>query len=235
MKKTLAVVAIAVCFLMVGFGYSYAQQPNMAGPLSSLSLKITYQQHIPAKTSTATGSESVITVPSSLNEVVKGTWEYDPTAYISINTTTGLISGIWISWLDPNVNDKTFGDRILTILCAGGNSASGNPDPNLPEPTDGSISSRPSVSSTATTVTSSFEAVAVCWVCPSGFAWNTTTKSPSLTGLCHDGSSYVSGYITYTGTSIEDTASGYVTNINIASATVSAAGFNYIEKLGQLT
>ena len=235
MKKMLAIGAIAVCFLMAGSGYSNAQQPDLAGPLKSLNLNITYDQYIPAKTSTVTSSDELITVPSSLNKVVKGTWVYDPTVFVSNNATTGLMTGLWISWLDPNINDATFGERILTILCAGGNSTAGNPDPNLgpggvSEPTDGNIGTKPSVSKTATTITHSGEGVFACWVCPSGFAWTTPTPPtpPSLTGLCNDGSSYVSGYMTWKGTSIEDTATGNTTSVHIASAAVSAGGFNYI-------
>jgi len=235
MKKMLGVAAIAVCFLMASFGYSNAQYSDLAGPFKSLNLKITYEQHIPAKNTTVTSSDQLITVPSSLNKVVKGTWVYDPTLYVSNNATTGLMTGLWISWLDPNINDATFGQRILTMLCGGGNSTAGNPDPNLgpggvSEPTDGTIGNKPSVSTTKTTITQSGEGVSVCWVCPSGFAWTAPTPPtpPSLTGLCNDGSSYVSGYVTWKATVIADTATGYPTNVHITNATVSAGGFNYM-------
>jgi hypothetical protein len=220
--KKMMVVAVVIVFLMAGFGYSYAQQPDMAGPLKSLNLKITYQQHVPStKPSTLTGSEHLITVPSSLNKAVKGVWKYDPTFFWGIGTKTG----IQISWIGPNVNDVTnkyytSGERILTMVCGGGNSSASNPDPSQPEATNGFIASHPPVSLTAATVTSSFQGVVDCWICPSGFA----TPPPYL---CNDGSSYVSGTMTLKGTFITDTTTGYITHMNIVSATVSAAGFNY--------
>jgi hypothetical protein len=131
-----------------------------------------------------------------------------------------------ISWIDPNINDPFYNKRILAIGCSGGNTSSTNPNPGLPVPTDGGISSKKQlpVKNTPATRTDSIQGVGVCHVCPDGLGLN---PDGSLTGYCHDGSSYVSGYITYSGKRTKDLVTKETTSVSI-SATVGAGGFDYI-------
>ena len=132
MTKKTAVIAISVLFLLVGL--CYAQ--DVAGPLSMLNLKITYEEFLPP-TSTLSDGRKLIKVTSGLNNSV-----YEPALYIKADVNTGLISRIWISWIDPNINDLFYNQRILAIGCSGGNTSATNPDPGLPVPTDGGISTK---------------------------------------------------------------------------------------------
>ncbi len=219
--KKIAVIAIAVLFLLVGL--CYAQ--DVAGPLAMFNLKITYEEYVPA-TKTQTDGRKFITVMSGLNQVVSGSSVYEPALYIKEDPATGLISRIWISWIDPNINDPFHNTRILAIGCSGGNTSATNPDPGLPVPTDGSITSKKQlpVKNTPTTRTDSFQGVAVCHVCPDGIGFN---PDGSLTNLCNDGSSYVAGYITYSGKSTKDLVTKQTTSVSV-SATIGGGGFDYI-------
>lgn len=219
--KKIAIIAIAVLFWLVGL--CYAQ--DVAGPLSMLNFKITYEEYVPA-TKTMKDGIKLITVMSGLNQVVSGSSVYEPAIYIKQDPATGLISRIWISWLDPNINDiNLYNTRILTIACSGGNTSASIPTPGLPEPTDGLISTKKQlpVKNTPTTRTDSFQGVAGCHICPNGFGFLNGT----LTGLCNDGSSYVNGYISYSGKSTRDLTTKETISASI-SATVGAGGFNYI-------
>jgi hypothetical protein len=67
--------------------------------------------------------------------------------------------------------------------------------------------------------------VAACYVCPDGFQFS--GDPPTTTGLCNDGSSYVSGYITYSGKHTKDLVTKETISVSI-SATIGAGGFDYI-------
>jgi hypothetical protein len=201
---------------------------DMAGPISNLSLEIIHEEKLPATKTLAEGGD-LVTVTSGLNQVVKGTRVYDPALYLEFDPTTGLLTDILISWIDPNINDSMYGQRILTIACDGGNNASSIPNPGLPEATDGMVTTKPQVSLSEPPATerNSVEGVAACHVCPNGFQYNTTTSPPTLTGVCNDGSSYVTGYLTYQGTRTKNISLGYVTSASL-TVTIGAGGFNYI-------
>ena len=220
MQKT-AVIAISVLFLLVGL--CYAQ--DVAGPLSMLNLKITHEEFLPP-TSTLKDGKKFITVMSGLNKVVSGSSVYEPALYIKGDPNTGLISRIWISWINPNINDPFYNQRILTISCSGGNTSSANPNPGLPVPTDGGISTKKQlpVKNTPTTRTDSAQGVFICYLCPDGFQFDV---SGNPTGLCNDGSSYVSGYMTFSGKATKDLSTKETISVSV-SATVGAGGFDYI-------
>jgi len=239
--KKMVVTAIAVLFL--SFGLCYASSTEIydyEGPMSSLILKITYVQDLPA-TSTLTDGRALLQVTSGLNEVSNKVSVYEPQVYLdftSSNFTTsspGMLSKILISWLGPNVNDiangyYTLGERILTIACSGGNNSISNPNPDLgatgiSDPTDGTISTKPQIptKNPPATKTSSIEGVAACHICPSGIQFS----SGKETGFCNDGSSYVDGYITYQGTGTKNNTLGYVTSASF-TFTVAAGGFSYV-------
>jgi hypothetical protein len=213
--KKITLSAIAVLFLLVGL--CYAQ--DVAGPLSTLKFKITYEEYLPP-TNAKTDGRQLIAVMSGLSSV------YEPALYIKPDPNTGLIARIWISWINPNINDPLYNQRILAISCSGGNTAASIPNPGLPVPTDGGISTKKQlpVKNTPTTRTDSAQGVAACHVCPNGFGFN---PDGSLTGLCNDGTSYVSGYITYTGKSTKDLLTKQTISVSV-SATVGAGGFDYI-------
>jgi hypothetical protein len=189
-----------------------------------LNLKITYEEFLPP-TSTLKDGKKFITVMSGLNKV-SGSSVYEPALYIKGDSATGLISRIWISWINPNINDPFYNQRILTISCSGGNTSSANPNPGLPVPTDGGISTKKQlpVKNTPATRTDSAQGVAICYLCPDGFQFDV---SGNPTGLCNDGTSYVSGYMTYSGKATKDLSTKETISVSL-SATVGAGGFDYI-------
>lgn len=240
--KKMVVTAIAVLFLSVGLCYASSTATyDMEGPMSSLSLKITYQEDLLA-TKTLTDGRALLTVTSGLNEVSNKVWVYEPQVYFDFTSSnwptseSGMLSKILISWIGPNVNDTGIytptgvGGRILTIACSGGNNSISIPNPDLgptgiSDPTDGAISTKPQIpiKNPPATKTSSIEGVAACHVCPSGFQFS----GGKTTGYCNDGSSYVDGYITYQGTGTKNISLGYVTSASF-TFTVAAGGFAYI-------
>ena len=217
----IVVIAIAVLFLSVGLSYASGSETNNAGPISSLNLEISYTEELP-QTKTLSEGQEVITVTSGLNEVVKGKLVYDPELYFGFDPTSKLLTSIQISWIDPNINDPMYGQRIVAMACEGGNNTPSTPTPGLPVPTDGMVVSKPqvSLSKPPATKTETINGMASCFVCPSGFSTTTT-------GLCNDGSSYVTGYIIYKGAHTKNTSTGSTISASI-TATVGAAGFNYI-------
>jgi len=239
--KKMVVMVVAVFFLSIGFCYASSTNYDMEGAISNLSLKITYEEDLPApKNNTLTDGRALLTVTSGLNEVSNKVWVYEPQVYFDFTSSnwptsgSGILSKILISWIGPNVNDTGIytpaGGRILTIVCSGGNNATSIPNPDLgptgiSDPTDGAISNKPQIptKNPPATKTQTIEGVAACHVCPSGFQFS----KGSTTGYCNDGSSYVDGYITYQGTGTKDTSTGLVTSASF-TFTVAAGGFNYV-------
>jgi len=221
--KKIAVIAIAVFFSLAGL--CYAQ--DLAGPINVLNLKIVYEEELPA-TQTLKDGVQLITVMSGLKQVVSGNSVYKPAIYVKTDPSTGLLSEILISWIGPNINDPFYNKRILAIACSGGNTSSSNSNPGLPVPTDGTVSTKRQlpVKNTPATRTDSYQAVAGCYVCPDGFQFD-TSNPPNPTGLCNDLSSYVSGYIIYSGQITKDLSTKDVLSVSI-TGTIGAGGFNYI-------
>lgn len=217
--KKIAVIAIAVLFLVVGFRYAGAQQyPNAAGPLNHLSLKITYQEEIPA-TATKSKGRKLVTVASGINNV-----EDKPILYFRFDPIDGYLTKILVSWLDPNPNSPSYGTKIWTMSCKGGNENA--PIPNLPAIQDGGISSKPQVSlaKPPATETRSVKAAASCWVCPDGFAFD---NSGNPTGLCNGGESYVAGSMVFQGTLHTNLTTQMPTSFSV-KGTIDAGTFDYI-------
>jgi hypothetical protein len=217
--KKIAVIAIAVLFLLVGFRYASAQQyPNMAGPLNRLSLKITYQEEMPA-TKTLTKGRKLVTVPSGINNV-----EDNPILYFRLDPIDGYLTKILVSWLDPNPNSPSYGTKIWTMSCKGGNENA--PIPNLPAIQDGGVSTKKqlSLAKPPATETRSVIGGAICWVCPDGFAFDNLGNP---TGLCNGGGSYVAGSMFFQGSLHTDLTTQMPTSFSV-KGTIDGGTFDYI-------
>jgi len=233
------VVAIAVLFLLVGFGYASAQQLiNMAGPLTSLRLNVTYEEELPPTTILLEGQEFITVVPpigkllsASESALVGYKYQFDPMLYEWFDTN-GNLSQINITWLDPNPNSSTYGLKIWTMSCTGGNQSAPIPDKGpsgMSEIQDGSISTKPRETSQATTRTDSVEGVLACYICPDGFVYSLvgTTSTPTLANtVCNGGESYINGYLTFRGTNHWNLTTNTVTSS--ITGTVAGGSFDYV-------
>jgi len=229
--KKIAVIAIVVLLLPVGFGYSASStQPNMAGPLTTLSLDVTYEEETGYESKTLSEGKKWVTVVPGIERKVIGKFKYEPVLYFYFDTS-GNLTHIIISWLNPPGTsypepDPGFsGTRIVPISCGSGNVFA--PTPDLPAEEDGIISTKPqhAIGVTPATITGSFRTVANCWFCPDGFAFNSTTGVP--TGVCNGGESYVAGIMTLTGTATKNTTTKEITSFSV-NGTMASSGFYYL-------
>jgi hypothetical protein len=166
--KKVVIAAIAVLFLLVSFEYASAQQPNLGGKLTGLSLKVTYQQElVPKDPAKQSEGDKLVTKTSGIKAGAK----YDPVLYIEVDPNTGNPLEIDFFWKNPKS-----GIKILTISC----------------PFPATISSTPMISTTRppATVTSSFKGFEVCRFCPDGINTGTLCNSGEPAGL---GILYVEG------------------------------------------
>ena len=81
MKKTTGIV---ILFLLVSFGYANAQQTSLGGPISPLSLKITYENKFG---SGSTGYKTLVTVNEKLDS---------PYLYFEVDPSTGNLEKILV-------------------------------------------------------------------------------------------------------------------------------------------
>ncbi|MGA2403851.1 MAG: hypothetical protein ABSG91_19445 [Syntrophobacteraceae bacterium] len=224
MKKVLVMV-IAVLFSVVGFEYACAQPPTggsgIGGHLTTLNLKVTYAEQLPATTTLSKGKK-LITVASGINKVVKGQQQYDP--YLAIwFDASGDLYELLMSWYDPT-GAIPKPAKMWTVACIGGNQGP-QPFPGQPSILSGALSTKPQVSKTKPPITESrtVKGVASCYVCPDGFQFSGGVP----TGYCNDGtSSYGSGYMTYGGTGVFNVATGNPVSVSL-TGTVAGAGFYY--------
>jgi len=194
---------------------------DMAGPFTSLSLKLTYEEEIGLGSTTLSEGRRFITVTPGIHEVVKGKLEYDPILYSwfdlnSSSPTYGNLLQILVSWKSPNPKSSFYGQKIWTISC----------QPGL-------ILTKPQVSLTKPRATQSrsVEGNAACIICPDGigFADNNPTETP--TGTCNGGEPYGYGYLTFTGTvyeSYDSSSANYDTTSMSITGTVGGSAFNYV-------
>jgi len=212
--KKVTVGAIAVLFLLVGFGYASAQQnnlnTNLAGALTSLTLQITYEEEL-LPTTTLLEGQSFVTVPSLIGRALSAPEarlagykrQDDPIVYMWVDGN-GNLSQLNMTWLDPNPNHNTYQEKIWTISCTGGNQTAPVPDlgPAGAEIQDGIIATKPRVTAKAAARTDTVRGVLACFICPDGFQYTLvdgTTPTLNYT-TCNGGESYTNGYLIFTGT-----------------------------------
>lgn len=196
--KKVVIAAIAVLFLLVSFEYASAQQPNLGGALTGLSMRVTYQQElVPADPTKQSEGDKLVTKTSGIKAGAK----YDPVLYIEVNPE-GNPSLIDFYWKNPKS-----GIKILTTSC----------------PLPAIISSTPMISTTKppATVTSSFKGFGVCTFCPggiNGIITGTTCNGPQAAGF---------GILYVEGTVHKDTATEIPNSVSISGG-VNGADFNYL-------
>ena len=242
MKKVM-IGAIAVLFLLVGFRYAPAQQTilstNLAGEMS-LSLQITHEAELPPVPPLQEGQEWVTNTSSigTFHPILLKLYGYtrlgDPILYLWVDGS-GNVSQMNITWLPPGTTAPT--SKIWTISCTGGNQTFGTTGLGIggtPEIQDGTISTIPQLTKTATTSTNVVHGVLACSICPDGFP--TPTLTTVGTGLptiianstysnltCNGGESYINGYMTFTAT----VYTNFVTQRITASITGTMAGGSF--------
>lgn len=184
--KKVVIAAIAVLLLLVSFEYASAQQANLGGALTGLSLSVTYQQElVPRDLTKQSKGDKLVTKTSGIRAGAK----YDPVLYIEVDPTEGNPLKIDFYWKNPKS-----GSKILTISC---------PFPAI-------ISSKPMISTTRppATVTTSFKGFAVCTFCPDGINTGTLT--------CNSGQATGSGILYVEGTFHKDTVTEIITSVSIS-------------------
>ena len=250
--KKVTIGAIAVLFLLVGSGYASNPQlnqnhliTNMAGPLTSLTLYIYYEQELPATSSLLQGQGLVSATSfigrrlTAAESTAVGGYKYedDPVIYMWVDGN-GNLSQINMTWKSPS---DPGGAKIWTINCRGGNqtggiTGSGTPGLGLggvPTIEDGTISTLPRLYSSAAATTSAetdtVRGVLACSICPDGFQIpSPETSPPTITGTtCNGGESYINGYLTFTGTFYYDLLTETITSASI-TGTLAGGSFNYI-------
>jgi len=244
MKKA-TVGAIAVLFLLVGFRYALAQQTilstNMAGEITSLTLQIIQEGELAPAPPLQEG-QTFVTRTSLIGSVLGPrfqklygyTRQGDPILYMWVDGS-GNVSQMNITWLPPGTTAAT--SKIWTISCTGGNQTFGTTGFGLggvSEIQDGTISTIPQETATASTSTNVVHGVLACYICPDGFP--TPTLTTVGTGLptiianstysnltCNGGESYINGYMTFTAT----VYTNFVTKRIVASITGTMAGGSF--------
>jgi hypothetical protein len=199
---------------------------NLAGPLTHLGLKITYEEEIGYGSKTLSEGQNFVTVTPGIDQAIKGGLKYDPVLYLIFDSNENL-TNIYISWISPNQTQgyQFFGQRIWTMSCQ-----------------PGAIAMKPQVSLTKPPATKSnlIEGIAACAICPDGIAFNNPTPTQlggnpngTPTGVCNGGGPYGVGYLTFTGTDYKslDTGSSppsyHTTSVSITGA-VGGSAFNYV-------
>ena len=210
--EKVTVIAIAVLFLLVGVGYAGPGEPNLAGPLTRLTLTLTYEEEIGNGSTTLSEGRNFVTVIPGIDKAITGGLKYDPVLYV-----LGNGSQIYISWVSPTTGTVFPGQRIWTISCP-----------------LGVISMKPQVSLTKPPPTKSnlIKGIASCTICPDGIEFNTANDPTSgTTGLCNGGGTPGVGYLTFTGTdykSYDSSSQSYNTTSVLITGTVGGSAFNYV-------
>lgn len=250
--KKVTIGAIAVLFLLVGFGYAGAQQndmiTNMAGALTSLSLQIIHEQEL-APTANQSEGQQFVTATSLIGRALSASEaklagfkrQDNPVIYMWVDGN-GNVSQINMTWLPPP-NPGT--GKIWTVNCRGGNQTVGTTGTGTPGiglgptgPTarteDGIISTMARETKTATTRSDSVRGVLACSICPDGFPVDENTSPPTIivnsnfgTFTCQSGASYANGYLTFTGTFVHNLLTDTITSASI-TGTVAGGSFDYI-------
>jgi hypothetical protein len=183
--KKVVITAIAVLFLVVSFEYASAQQQNLGGKLTGLSLRVTYQQELVPKDPTKQSEgDKLVTKTSGIKKGAK----YNPVLYIEVDPEGNPLL-IDFYWKNPKS-----GIKILTMSC---------PSPAI-------ISSKPMISTTRppAAVTSSFKGFGVCTFCPGGI-------NGIITGTtCNSGQAGF-GILYVQGTVHKNTTDGTITSVSI--------------------
>jgi len=211
--KKMAVIVMVVLFSFVGVAYA-VEETNMAGPLKSLVLKVTYEEEIGYNSQTMSEGRNFVTVTPGIGKAITGGLNSDPVLYV-----IGGGSQIYISWISPNSNPPNSGQRIWTINCP-----------------LGVISMKPQVSLTKPppTKSTSIKGMGACTICPDGIGFSTANDPTTTpTGLCNGGGSYGIGYVTFAGTDNKSLETGssppnYNTTSVLITATVAGSAFNYV-------
>jgi len=248
--KKVTIGATAVLFLLMSFGYAGAQQndliTNMAGPLTSFSIRITYETEL-SPTTTLSEGENLITVTSSIGARLSSDlqkqlgygYKDNPVLYMWVDGN-GNVSQINMTWRSPtNIGAA----KIWTVNCKGGNQTVGitgsgtpgvgiGPQGQTPRTEDGTISTMPRETKTATARTDSVRGVLACSICPDGFPYDDTTSPPSIVNstfgnsTCNGGESYANGYLTFTGTFYYNLKTDTITSATI-TGTFGGGSFDY--------